>query len=100
MWRILRKTRKRREKMVHYFNENTQNHEQNRGQKTAEKQAESEAKKEDKKTKKPSNFLLGQCKFVTNYRTISSSQTGKGELACALPWREIEGEANFQRGFS
>ena len=52
MWRILRKTRKRREKMVHYFNENTQNYKQNRGRKTTEKQAESEAKKEGKKTKK------------------------------------------------
>ena len=61
---------------------------------------------------------------MTDYRTISSSQTGreklvssmpwreivgeanfslsqmsKGELACTLPWREIEGEANFKRDF-
>ena len=31
---------------------------------------------------------------------FSSSQTGKGELACALPWREIVGTANnFKRDF-
>ena len=35
------------------------------------------------------------CKFVTDYRTISLSQMSKGELACTLPWREIEGEANI-----
>ena len=32
---------------------------------------------------------------MTDYRTISSSQTSKGELACTLPWREIVGEANL-----
>ena len=61
---------------------------------------------------------------MTDYRTISLSQTGreklvssmpwqeivgeanislsqmsKGELACTLPWREIEGTANFKRDF-
>ena len=39
--------------------------------------------------------FVQSCKFVTDYRTISLSQTGTGELACALPWREIVGEANF-----
>ena len=32
---------------------------------------------------------------MTDYRTISLSQTSKGELACSLPWREIEGTANL-----
>ena len=39
--------------------------------------------------------FVSSCKFVTNYRTISLSQMSKGELACTLPWREIEGEANI-----
>ncbi len=41
-----------------------------------------------------------KCKFVTDYRTISLSQTSKGELACALPWQEIVGTANnFMKDF-
>ena len=30
---------------------------------------------------------------------LSLSQTSKGELACTLPWREIVGTANFKRDF-
>ena len=45
---------------------------------------------------KPLNSLIAfLCKFVTDYRTISSSQMSNVELACTLPWREIEGEANI-----
>ena len=57
-----------------------------------------------KNKKEENSFELSSfvqlCKFVTNYRTISSSQMSKGEFACALPWREIEGEANnFMKDF-
>ena len=30
---------------------------------------------------------------------ISLSQMSKGKLACTLPWREIVGTANFKRDF-
>ena len=32
---------------------------------------------------------------MTDYRTISSSQTGREKLVSSMPWREIVGEANF-----
>ena len=36
---------------------------------------------------------------MTDYRTISLSQTNKGELARTLPWREIVGTAKFKEDF-
>ena len=42
-----------------------------------------------------SALFIQSCKFVTDYRTNSLSQMSKAELACALPWREFEGEVNL-----
>ena len=37
---------------------------------------------------------------IVGTANLSSSQTSKGELACALPWREVVGEANnFMKDF-
>ena len=32
---------------------------------------------------------------MTNYRTISLSQTSREKLVSSMPWREIEGTANL-----
>ena len=32
---------------------------------------------------------------MTDYRTISLSQTGREKLVSSIPWREIVGEASF-----
>ena len=52
-----------------------------------------ESRQELQKLVFPSGIFLD--KENGNYRTISLSQMSKGELACTLPWREIEGEANL-----
>ena len=52
-----------------------------------------ESRQELQKVVFPSGIFLD--KENGNYRTISLSQMSKGELACTLPWREIEGEANL-----
>ena len=52
-----------------------------------------ESRQELQKLVFPSGIFLD--KENCNYRTISLSQMSKGELACTLPWREIEGEANL-----
>ena len=36
---------------------------------------------------------------MTDYLTISLSQTGREKLVTSMPWREIEGEANLKRDF-
>ncbi|MBR3918609.1 MAG: recombinase family protein [Clostridia bacterium] len=51
-----------------------------------------ESRQELQKLVFPNGILLD--KENGNYRTISLSQMSKGELACTLPWREIEGKAN------
>ena len=51
-----------------------------------------ESRQELQKLVFPSGILLN--KENGNYRTISLSQMSKGELACTLPWREIEGKGN------
>ena len=50
--------------------------------------------KKEENSSELSSFVQS-CKFVTDYRTISSSQTGREKLVSSMPWREIVGEANF-----
>ena len=55
--------------------------------------------KKEENSLENSSFVQS-CKFVADYRTISSNQTSREKLVSSMPWREIVGTANnFMKDF-